>query len=163
MQAVLLLNNNLSYLTMISWKRAINLVLKNKAEVVKYTEKVITNSEKTVSLKIPKVIKLVYFIAKVSKAKMIYSKKVVFLRDNHSCVYCGSNNKLTIDHLVPKMRGGKSTFDNTVTACFSCNNRKGNQTPEEAGLKLHKRPYTPSITDYMRLKFKDIDLGEIYY
>jgi 5-methylcytosine-specific restriction endonuclease McrA len=69
----------------------------------------------------------------------------VYKRDNHECVYCGSKKQLTLDHVVPKSRGGKNTWSNLVTCCFTCNLKKGNKTPDEAKMVMRTQPYTPNI------------------
>ncbi|AGY58929.1 HNH endonuclease [Gloeobacter kilaueensis] len=71
------------------------------------------------------------------------TRKELFARDGHTCQYCGAQRHLSIDHVLPRSRGGTHTWQNVVTACASCNNRKGDRTPEEAGLKLRVRPRPP--------------------
>ena len=71
----------------------------------------------------------------------------VFKRDNNECVYCGSKKELTIDHVLPRSKGGKNTWDNLVTCCSKCNLKKGNKTPEEARMPLKKRPSEPNFVD----------------
>lgn len=75
------------------------------------------------------------------------SRNAIFRRDKHTCQYCGDKTKISLDHVLPVSRGGKNTWENLVTACFSCNNRKGNKTPEEAGMKLLSTPkhWSPAI------------------
>ena len=73
-------------------------------------------------------------------------------RDNHTCQYFGSKESITIDHIIPKSRKGKNTFENTVASCFSCNNKKGDRTPREAGMSLKTRPVQPTVMEFL-LKF----------
>ena len=91
-----------------------------------------------------------------------YQWHAVFTRDKNTCVYCGTkSSKLTIDHILPKTRNGKTSFENCVAACFDCNTTKNNRTPDEAGMVLLKRPYHPTIADFLRLKFGNFDFGGI--
>jgi 5-methylcytosine-specific restriction endonuclease McrA len=81
---------------------------------------------------------------KVKRAKL--SRVAIFTRDQYTCQYCGKGfptKKLNIDHVHPKSRGGKSTWENLVLSCFTCNTRKGNRTPKEAGMKLLSKPSEP--------------------
>lgn len=157
MENVILLNQDYSFLRIINWKRAINLMVKEKVEVVKYTKDVLTNVDKTYYFKIPKVLKLVYHIKNFYTAKVKYSKRNVIVRDNFECAYCGHKaKKLTIDHVIPKSKGGKSVFENTVASCRECNNRKKDRTPREAGMKNHKKMYVPTLYSLMKHKIKDI-------
>jgi 5-methylcytosine-specific restriction endonuclease McrA len=73
------------------------------------------------------------------------NRKRIFKRDNNTCGYCGSQKNLTIDHIVPKSRGGKNTWENMITCCSRCNSVKDDRTPEEAGMKLKFKPYQPDI------------------
>ena len=78
------------------------------------------------------------------------TRKSIFTRDGHRCVYCGATHlPLTIDHVVPKVRGGTDTWDNLVCCCTKCNNLKGDRTPEQAGLTLHVQPRRPKCLPYI--------------
>jgi 5-methylcytosine-specific restriction endonuclease McrA len=91
----------------------------------------------------PSVIRLQAYI-RVPYKKIELSRKNVLRRDNMKCQYCGKkSSQMTIDHIVPKSRGGQDSWDNLVAACVRCNNKKGNRTPDEAGLKLQSRPTRP--------------------
>lgn len=165
MEGVILLNNDYSYLSAISWKKAIKLIMKGKAEVVKFTDREITNFERSVVMKVPKVIKLLYFLERLFKLHAPYNRKTVYLRDGNACVYCGDTKHLTIDHVVPKAKGGKTAFDNVVACCFDCNNIKGDKLISTKiiyptghkltgnRMKLTKKPYIPTMADYIRLKY----------
>lgn len=92
----------------------------------------------------PSVIRLNSYIH-VPYKKILLTRKNILKRDNHKCAYCGRGDiTLTIDHIIPRSRGGEDTWDNLVAACNKCNNLKGDSTPEEAGMQLRTRPYTPN-------------------
>ena len=116
MESVILLNQDFSFLTVLNWKKAIKLLVKEKVEVIKYSKKEIRNAESTVKMVVPKVIKLLYYIKNVN-IKVKYSKRNVLVRDQFTCAYCGGKpRRLTVDHIIPKSKGGKSTYENTVNS-----------------------------------------------
>ena len=136
-------------------------MVKEKVEVVKYSATGVVRHAQSETIKLPKIIKLVYFIADVCK-RVKYSKKNVLIRDNYECGYCGKHSKkLTIDHVFPKSRGGKSTFTNTVAACMPCNSKKENKTPHESGMKLRKRLFEPAMSQIIEYKIDSGILKEI--
>jgi 5-methylcytosine-specific restriction endonuclease McrA len=71
------------------------------------------------------------------------SRREVLRRDSHTCQYCGSSKRLTLDHVMPRSRGGRDTWENLVAACEPCNTRKGNRTPQEVGMVLKTKPKAP--------------------
>lgn len=155
MERVILLNFDYSFLNVIGWKRAVKLVVKGKAEIVKASEKVVRNAERTVEIVIPKVLKLIKLVRSIYKTKVPFSKKNVFVRDDFTCAYCGSaEQRLTIDHIIPKSRGGSTDFDNCVASCKPCNNKKNDRTPREAGMFLVKKPFQPTIMEFFIIKMK---------
>ncbi len=96
------------------------------------------------SFPFPSVIKLASFV-RIPYKKVDLSRKNILRRDNNQCQYCGTKQGvLTIDHIIPRSRGGGETWENLVTACVKCNNRKGNHTPEEARMKMLKLPKRPN-------------------
>lgn len=153
MQNCVILNGDYTYLNTVNWQKAIKLVVKGKATVLRYTDVVIRTAE-SVIVKIPAVMKLIKIIRIIYKTKVPFSKKNVMIRDSFSCQYCGSakGNKLTIDHVVPVSRGGKSTFENCVAACKHCNSLKSNKLPSEVHMYLKKKPIAPTISEFTRLK-----------
>jgi 5-methylcytosine-specific restriction endonuclease McrA len=82
--------------------------------------------------------------------RILLSRKNVLRRDGQRCQYCGNRDSLTVDHVYPKSRGGPDTWENLVAACVPCNNRKGNRTPDEANMKLRRRPFRPSHVMFIR-------------
>jgi 5-methylcytosine-specific restriction endonuclease McrA len=92
----------------------------------------------------PSVIRLNYFI-KVPYKKVVLTRKNILRRDAYKCAYCGrSDLPLTIDHIIPKAKGGSESWENLVCACTNCNNRKGSRTPEEANIRLQYKPFKPN-------------------
>jgi len=157
---VILLNSDYTFLNVINWKKAVCLIFKGKVEVLKETTKVLENFEKTIEMTIPKVLRLVEFVSLVFKNKINYNKRNVLQRDNFKCMYCGTKKEqLTIDHVIPKSRGGRSTFLNCVASCKPCNSNKGNLTLEESGMKLRMKPYIPTVSEFLMNKVKQLGLG----
>lgn len=139
---VLVLNSTYEPLQFCNAHRAIVMVLKGKAEQVECDGKVFRSP--TVTFRLPTVIRLRNFINIPYRGIVSFSKKNVFRRDNHTCQYCGRDEvELTIDHVIPKSRGGNTSWENVVVACQECNLKKGNRTPVEVGIKLLRKPYRP--------------------
>jgi 5-methylcytosine-specific restriction endonuclease McrA len=128
----------------VSVKRAIVLLLKEKAELVEAAEAMLRSE--SFSLPVPLVIRLVYFVKIPRRISLPVTRRGVLSRDHYTCQYCGAappRKNLTVDHIIPRSRGGKTTWENVVTACDKCNGRKGSRTPVEAGLKLLTQPERP--------------------
>jgi 5-methylcytosine-specific restriction endonuclease McrA len=155
---VLLLNGSTwEPLSVISVPRAINLLLAGKAFAVEQSGKVL----KTVrdQFPVPSVIALRQFI-NVPRRRAHWSRKGVLIRDSYICIYCGvkpgslskgkvlSKNDFTVDHILPRSRGGRDQWTNTACACANCNHRKGDRLPHEAGMRLRWEPKTPR-TSYL--------------
>jgi len=113
-----------------------------------------------VVMKMPLVIRLIKVIRTIYRSHVPFSKRNVMVRDRFKCVYCGSSEILTIDHVIPTSRGGKSNFDNCVTACKPCNNKKDRRTPNEAKMFLRKQPYAPTISEFFRIKMKQMGMDK---
>lgn len=142
MEQVLVLNFDYTPINLTSIKRGFNLVYKGKAEIIKSDENDLIAGVKRYMK--PIIIRLLNYI-KHHTRNYRPSRLRVYKRDNFECVYCGSGNNLTLDHVIPKSRGGKNTWDNLVTSCFKCNLKKGNKTPEEAKLKMRHQPFVPTM------------------
>jgi 5-methylcytosine-specific restriction endonuclease McrA len=123
---VILLNLDYSYINSISVRRALRLIAKGKVTVEKYSEIIVRTVTKDIA--VPLILRLVYLVRQIYRKAVTWSKKNVMVRDDFKCVYCGTNHNLNIDHVFPQSKGGKNTFENTVTSCLSCNNRKGDRT-----------------------------------
>jgi len=158
MDTILVLNADYTPLNLTSFKRALALVLKGKAEIIKNAQDVI-RSERMCYNK-PLIIRLLHYIrSKIRSFRVNRSR--IYKRDGHECTYCGSKKQLTIDHIIPKSRGGDNTWSNLITCCLPCNLKKGDRTPEEAGMPLRFRAKVPNLfqSDLYQLKvwieFKD--------
>jgi len=154
MEGVIVLNADFTYLNTINWKRAIKLLIQKKVEVLKYSSKVVKGFNHMI--KIPLVVKLIKFVRSVYKGSVPLSKKNIFVRDQYVCQYCGKKVKrgATIDHVIPRSRGGTFSWDNVVTACIKCNQKKGCKLPSEAGMSLIRKPVKPTISEFLSLKMK---------
>jgi CRISPR/Cas system Type II protein with McrA/HNH and RuvC-like nuclease domain len=142
MDKVLVLNADFTPLNVTSMVRGYVLVQKGKAEVLKTNEKpIFTGMSEVVRPLIIRLLNFVRFRLRPVKIK----RERIYKRDGWKCVYCESKRNLTIDHVLPKCRGGKNTWSNLVTCCNSCNSKKNNKTPEEANMKLLVIPIEPSI------------------
>jgi len=144
----LVLNIDYTPITVCTVQRAFILVFLRKAELVKANN---SNSFHTVNdtFAMPAVIKLNKYV-NIPYKGVVLSRENIFKRDGFECQYCGTKKELTIDHIIPKAKGGKTTWSNLVTACKKCNSKKGNCSLEEAGLKLSFSPYQPSYIMYLR-------------
>lgn len=151
---VLVLNADYSLLNAVTWKRALCLVVKGKADVVK-------DSEVNVGpFFIPQVIRLLKRVNGIYHRRIAWSRQNVYLRDKYTCQYCGQRvreSRLTLDHVLPKSRGGRNSWTNTVTACFPCNNKKGNRTPDEASMPLRRSPFQPTVWEFMLARLKKVE------
>ena len=166
MDNVLVLNSDYSFMGVISWKRSVVLMYQNKVETIKETDTVVYNTDKSISYIIPKIIRLVKYVKQIFKNKIPYSKSNVFIRDNHTCQYCGVVMKLkycTVDHIIPKSKGGQTKWSNIVTSCKRCNNQKDDRNLYDTHLQLRSIPRTPSVSEFMKKKSKKMlyNIGEI--
>jgi 5-methylcytosine-specific restriction endonuclease McrA len=161
MDQCVLLNADYTFLNMVDWKRAMRLIAKDKVQVLRQSERIIRTAEGMV-LKVPLVMKLIKLIRKLYLNRVPFSKKNVLVRDGFKCAYCGNNShKLTIDHIIPKSRNGKTSFENCVASCKPCNNTKGGRTPSEAGMYLRIKPFQPTISEFLRLKVKKLGINHV--
>lgn len=141
---VLVLNYDYTPLNVTTTKRGFVLVDKGKAEIVKSDDNPIISGYKTYVR--PVIIRLLKYI-KYHTRTLRANRNRIYKRDNHQCVYCGSNKNLTLDHVIPKSRGGRNEWTNLVTSCFKCNLKKADRTPEEAKMTMRQKPYTPTLVN----------------
>tara|TARA_B100000609_G_scaffold175041_1_gene152077 strand:- start:78 stop:629 length:552 start_codon:yes stop_codon:yes gene_type:complete len=149
---VLILNQSYEPISVCSAKKALILLFLTKAELVEHVEnKVVRSINHTYHF--PSVIRLSRYLH-IPYRKIELSRKNILRRDGMRCQYCGTkSSELTLDHIIPKSRGGSDTWDNLITACKKCNNKKGNRTPEEANMPLLSKPRRPhhimTLTQFM--------------
>lgn len=180
--SVLVLNKFFIAMNVISAKRAITLLYKNSAEVISidagrfnsynmdsWQDVSLLKSNlglpeeddelswiKTVSISIqvPKIIRLLFYENRPAWG-VKFNRRNIFARDSNCCQYCGKRHptsELSLDHVIPRARGGEATWTNIVCACTECNKKKGGRTPEEAGLRLIRRPFVPKHSPIITLK-----------
>ncbi|MBI3326718.1 MAG: HNH endonuclease [Nitrospinae bacterium] len=129
-------------------KRAIIMVLTGKAESVEMSERVIRSPSRILPL--PTVIRLMQFIKRSYSKGISFSKKNVFKRDNFTCQYCGKTGPdLTIDHIIPRSLGGKTSWENVVVACQACNVRKGNRPLDDTSMRLIRKVKPPPFLVFL--------------
>ncbi len=179
--SVLVLNKFFVAMNVISVRRAITLLYKNSAEVVSIDDGKFSSYNlntwqdismlklqhglpkeneaswiRTVSIdiQVPKIIRLLFY-ENTPRWGVKFNRRNIFARDGNRCQYCGKKfptSELSLDHVVPRARGGRATWTNIVCACTDCNKRKGGKTPEEAGLRLIRKPFVPKHSPIITLK-----------
>jgi 5-methylcytosine-specific restriction endonuclease McrA len=152
--ATLLLNATYEPLCVVSTRRAIVLVLAEKAESIDAAQDVV--HAETISLAVPVVVRLTRFVRVPYPAQVPLSRRAVFTRDGQLCVYCGGS-ATSIDHVVPRSRGGTHTWDNVVAACRRCNHTKADRSLAELGWALPHPPRTPSGAAWRLLGTRTVD------
>ena len=139
MGQVLVLNASYEPLNITTWRRAMVMMLKGKAESLEID----LSREVRRGTHLPTVIRLRQYVH-VPFRQLPLTRRNLFHRDNYSCQYCGNRtDQLSIDHVIPRSRGGRDTWENVTTACLCCNVRKGNRTPKEADMPLKRVPHRP--------------------
>lgn len=154
----LLLNSSYDGLAFVSEIKGLKLYFNDKVEVISNWDETISWSSG--SMKIPAILKLKYYVKYVPR-RSSFNRLAVFRRDQYCCMYCNralSKELLTIDHIIPKSRGGLTIWTNTCASCGPCNILKNDRTPEEAGMRLLRKPIIPEI----RLKNSLIGMTEIH-
>jgi 5-methylcytosine-specific restriction endonuclease McrA len=150
----LLLNASFEPLCVVSSRRAVVLVLKEKAEIV-HRNGAEFRSERR-SIPVPTVIRLVHFVRVPFRATAPLSRRAVFARDSHRCQYCGRGAE-NLDHVMPRSRGGEHTWENVVASCRACNARKEDRLPAECGMVLRRPPVAPHATTSLIVSAGPVD------
>ena len=149
MHRTLLLNATYEPLMVIDWRRAMALVFLGKSDVLEEYKTEVRSA--TTRIRVPSVMRLRKRVRRCEPV-VRFSRSNVYARDNHTCQYCAesfSPSKLTYDHVLPRSRGGGTSWTNIVTACVDCNRRKAARTPKEAGMALMKTPVRPKVLPHM--------------
>ena len=144
---VLVLNSTYEPVNVCSTHRAIVLLLKGKAESVENSAGVLRSERST--FVIPLVIRLRYYVRLPRAEGRRLSRRAVLARDGYRCQYCGSTRHLTIDHIIPRSRGGSTCWENVITSCAPCNVRKGACLPSEVGMSVSRKPRPPLPGDFV--------------
>lgn len=146
---VLVLNQDFTALSVCSVPKAFLLVYLNKAELISDLSGIRLHSVSS-SYPMPSIIRLYKYVHLPHRSGVMLNRHNIFRRDNYQCQYCSTTKDLTLDHVLPRSRNGNTSWDNLTTACKSCNARKGDLTPEEAGMKLFQKPFKPSFVMFLR-------------
>lgn len=148
---VLVLNASYEPINVCTVRRATILVLKQRAEILEHGEYALHSESMTIPQ--PVVIRLVTYVKVPRDAhRRRITRRAVFARDGWSCQYCGSRKgTLTVDHVIPRSKGGTSTWENIVTCCVACNRRKGDRLPRQANMRLRRPPRPPSPTIFIHV------------
>jgi 5-methylcytosine-specific restriction endonuclease McrA len=145
---VLVLNADYTAMGIVSVPKAFLLVFLNKADLIAESSQDVLRTVNT-TFPLPSIIRLHRYINIPRKGVML-TRQNVFRRDGNKCQYCGTHDDLTLDHVLPKSKGGRTSWDNLITACRRCNSNKGHQTPEEAQMPLQYKPFKPSFLMFIR-------------
>jgi len=147
---VLVLNATYEPVNVCTVRRAVVLLLKEKAEVIEHAGWELHSASTSIAR--PVVIRLVTYIRipRDTHRRKI-TRRAVFARDNWTCQYCGSRAQLTVDHVVPRSKGGGSTWENIVASCAPCNRRKGDALPRQVGMRLRNQPRAPSTHVFIQV------------
>lgn len=152
MENTLVLNATFEPLKVVDWQRAMTLWVQGKVEILKTHDKEVRAV--TFTFKLPSVVRMLRLVRTKRSNTVPFTRSNIYRRDNHCCQYCGKqfrSEDLTFDHVVPEAHGGKKTWENIVAACVPCNRRKDARTPEQAGMKLRRRPVRPDPSPVFRL------------
>lgn len=158
-KSTLVLDQGYQFHRIVSWQRAIHMLFDGKVEVLaEYEDDEIRSV--SITLKMPSVVRLLNRVR--GKKQMVkFSRVNVATRDSFTCQYCAARgcgtklplSKLTYDHVVPRAQGGRTVWENIVMACYPCNEEKRDRTPEQAGMKLSKRPVKPTWLPAITMRF----------
>lgn len=152
MEQTLVLNATYEALDVVSWQRAMTLWAQGKVEIMETHDREVRAV--TFTFKLPSVVRLLRFVRQRKRTTVPFTRANIYARDQYTCQYCRRefhSTDLTFDHVTPVSQGGRRDWENIVTACVSCNRRKANRTPEEAGMSLPRPPRKPINTPAFRL------------
>jgi 5-methylcytosine-specific restriction endonuclease McrA len=159
---VLVLNATYEPINVCTVRRAVVLLLKEKAELLERGRWELRSE--SASLARPVVIRLVSYVKVPRDAhRRKITRRAVFARDSWTCQYCGSRSNLTVDHVVPRSKGGASSWENIVASCAPCNRRKGDRTPRQAGMHPRRAPRTPRAEVFIKVASPTIPTAWLQY
>jgi 5-methylcytosine-specific restriction endonuclease McrA len=160
----LVLNASYEVMKIVNWKKAVTWYFLEKVDIIEeYEQNILSPS---IEMKIPAVVKYRKLIKPKYRA-LKFSRTNIYARDNFSCQYCVrkfAQSKLTLDHVIPKSRGGPSSWTNCVACCSACNVKKADRTPKEAGMKLFQEPRQPNQIEAFALaiRIKAVSIPEVW-
>ena len=159
---MLVLNATFEPINVCTVRRAVVLLLKEKAEVIEQGDWELRSATQTVTR--PVVIRLVSYVRVPRDThRRKITRRAVFARDDWTCQYCGARSNLTVDHVIPRSKGGPSSWENIVASCAPCNLRKGNALPRQAGMRLQRQPRTPSPHVFIHVASPTIPAAWLQY
>lgn len=161
---VIVLNADMSFLNETTLEKAHSLLYIKKKAIAITNEYCCILKSFSAEYVIPKIIKLKNYVNRKLKDNVFPVKNNVFIRDNYTCAYCNTNleqKDCTVDHIIPKSKGGKSTWNNMVTCCKKCNTIKGHKSLKEVGFNLKIKPYTPTTYQFIQLQLKRIGIQDL--
>lgn len=162
MQSTLLLASSYEPIDVISWRDAVRLLTLGKVEVIEEYDKDLRSTY--LVIKMPAVVRLVEMFRR-KKKKVKFSRVNIYARDKYRCQYCNRKGKMkdfTFDHVIPKSRGGKTCWENIVTCCTLCNSKKRDLTPQEAGMRLKRRPKQPEWLPSVNIRVSQSSVPEAW-
>jgi 5-methylcytosine-specific restriction endonuclease McrA len=159
---VLVLNATYEPINVCTVRRAVVLLLKERAEVVERSAYELHSA--TSSMTRPLVIRLVHYVRIPRDAhRRKITRRAVFARDDWTCQYCGARSQLTVDHVIPRSKGGASSWENIVASCAPCNRRKGDRTPRQANMHPRRAPHAPHAALFVRVSSPQIPTAWLAY
>jgi 5-methylcytosine-specific restriction endonuclease McrA len=159
---VLVLNATFEPINVCTVRRAVVLLLKDKAELIERGRLELRSESSTLAR--PVVIRLITYVKVPRDAhRRKITRRAVFARDSWTCQYCGSRSNLTVDHVIPRSKGGASSWENIVASCAPCNRRKGDRLPRQAGMHPRRAPRTPRAEIFIAVASPTIPSAWLQY
>jgi 5-methylcytosine-specific restriction endonuclease McrA len=153
---VLVLNQNYEPMLVCNARRALVMLLLDRAEMVEASDLAVSSIR--ANMRLPSVVRLNRYIHR-PRQEVKLTRQNILRRDRYTCQYCGTTHgSMTADHVVPRSQGGEDTWENLVCACMACNNRKGDSSLKQARLSLQKKPRKPQYITFLQYSIKTPDL-----
>lgn len=159
-----MLNSSYEPLKLVNWQKALILWFQDKVEVLSHHQSFARSIRENFPL--PSVIRLKKYVRSQESTKIRFCRENIYIRDNYTCQYCVEKHPtrdLTLDHVRPVAQGGLKIWNNIVTACRECNQKKGNRTPEQADMPLFKKPDEPKWLPALRFEVNEKNAPEDWF
>ena len=162
MTDVLVLNFTYEALNITSFQRAVKLIFSGKAEIVHNRDRFLYSP--SFEMRLPSIIRMLYYIRRPMQ-KVALTKKNILLRDDYTCQYCNLKGErlMTVDHVIPRSKGGPSSWENIVASCAPCNRRKGDRLPRQANMHPRRAPRTPRAEIFIHVASPTIPAAWLQY